>query len=104
MKHIVKHDLDLATAKKVTEKAFESYAERFADYSPTATWKSDTRCDVGFTVKGVGLSGVLELADGEIQMDLDVPFIFRPFKKKALGVIEREVETWIEKAKSGELE
>ena len=104
MKHIVKHDLDLATAKKVAQKAYESYAERFAEYSPTATWTTDRRCDVSFTVKGVKLNGSLELADGEIQMDLDVPFIFRPFKKKALDVIEREVRAWIEKAKSGELD
>ncbi len=104
MKHIVKHDLDLATAKKVAQKAFETYAERFAEYSPTANWTSDTRCEVSFKVKGVALSGTLELADGEIQMDLDVPFIFRPFKKKALDVIEREVRVWIDKAKAGELE
>ncbi len=103
MKHIVKHDLDLATAKKVAQKAFDSYAQRFAEYSPTANWTSDTRCEVGFTVKGVSLSGTLELAEGEIQMDLDVPFIFRPFKKKALGVIEREVRGWIEKAEAGEI-
>ncbi|MEM9073949.1 MAG: polyhydroxyalkanoic acid system family protein [Myxococcota bacterium] len=103
MKHSVKHDLDHATAKKVTERAFESYAERFSDYSPTAEWKGDSLCEVGFTVKGVKLTGLLEIQEREILMDLDVPFIFRPFKKKALDVIEREVETWIEKAKSGEL-
>lgn len=104
MKHIIEHDLDLATAKKVAQKAFEAYSQRFAEYSPTANWVSDTRCEVGFTVKGVSLNGTLELAEGEIQMDLDVPFIFRPFKKKALDVIEREVRVWIDKAKSGELE
>ena len=103
MKHSVKHDLDVALAKKATQKAFESYAERFSEYSPNANWTTDTRCEVGFEVKGVKLSGVLEILPQEVAMDLDVPFIFRPFKNRALGLIESEVKTWIEKAKNGEL-
>jgi hypothetical protein len=46
---------------------------------------------------------VLEILHSEVEMDLDVPFIFRPFKSRALGLIETEVITWIEKAKNGEL-
>jgi len=103
MKHSVKHELDVATAKKATQRAFESYAERFSEYSPTASWTTDSRCEVGFEVKGVKLKGVLEILPGEVEMDLDVPFIFRPFKSRALGLIENEVKAWIEKAKNGEL-
>ena len=36
-------------------------------------------------------------------LDLDVPFVFRLFKSKAVEVIEREVRVWIDKAKRGEL-
>ncbi len=103
MKHAVKHDLEVALAKKATQRAFDSYAERFAEYSPKADWTTDTRCEVGFEVKGVKLKGVLEILPDKVEMDLDVPFIFRPFKNRALGVIEGEVKNWIEKAKNGEL-
>jgi hypothetical protein len=104
MKHSVKHDLDPALARRATEKAFESYAERFANYSPTATWSSDRRCEVGFKVKGFSLKGAIEIEPREILMDLEVPFVLRVFKGQALDIIEREVRNWIEKARLGELD
>ena len=38
-----------------------------------------------------------------IELELDVPFLFRPFRKQAIRVIEEEVQEWIEKAKAGDL-
>jgi hypothetical protein len=32
-----------------------------------------------------------------------VPLVFRPFRGKALEIIEREARVWLEKAKKGEL-
>ena len=36
-------------------------------------------------------------------MELDVPFLLKPFKGKALGVIEEEIKKWMAKAEAGEL-
>jgi hypothetical protein len=47
------------------------------------------------------LRGTMEVLANAIEMDLDVPFLFRPFKGKALGVIEGEIKEWIAKAKQG---
>ncbi|MDH5490830.1 MAG: polyhydroxyalkanoic acid system family protein [Myxococcales bacterium] len=102
MKHVVEHDLDPATAKRATEKAWESYQQRFAKYSPRADWRSETHADVSFSVKGVSLKGTIDLEPGGVALDLDVPFLFRPFRGKAIGVIEREILLWIAKAKAGE--
>ena len=102
--HDVPHDLSFELAKKATEKAFDAYAARVAEYSPTATWTSERHADVSFRVKGVSLDGALEIKEQAIGMELDVPLLFRPFRKKALEIIEREVVEWIEKAKRGELE
>lgn len=104
MTHVVKHDLDTPLARKAAEKAFEAYSKEFSDYNPTANWTSETHCDVTFTVKGVKLEGAMDLKPGAIEMDLKVPLLFRPFKGKALDVVEREVKTWIEKARRGELD
>jgi hypothetical protein len=104
MKHAVNHSLDQATARKAADKAFETYAQEYAKYDPTAEWTSDTHCDVTFTVKGVTLRGALDLLPGKIEMDLDVPFWARPFKGRALAVIEREIRDWVGKAERGELE
>lgn len=103
-KTIIKHDLDPALAKKATQKAFESYQERFAEYNPTANWVTDQRAEIGFSVKGMTLDGAVEIHPGEIHLELDVPFIFKPFKKKAMSVIEEQIQLWVAKAKAGELD
>ena len=104
MKHVLKHHLDQAHARKVADAAYAAYAQRFAEYSPTSHWRSDTHCDVSFTVKGVTLRAYVELEPGGVGVDMDVPFLFRPFKHKALEIIEREVRLWIAKAERGELD
>ena len=103
MKHVIPHDLDTATAKKVTDRAFAEYQSRFPDYKPTLVWESDTRASCGFNAKGVKLSGSMTVEATSIVMDLDVPFLFRPFQKVAINVIDDEVRRWVGKAHAGEL-
>ena len=103
MKHSVPHDLGRERAKQAAEAAFASYAARFAKYQPTANWTTPDRADISFTAKGITLKGVLEVLPSSIDMDLDVPFLLRPFKDRALGAVDREIGAWIDKAKRGEL-
>lgn len=104
MKHKIHHGLSKDLAQTAAHKAFESYKERFAQYNPTATWHDEDHAEVGFTAKGITLNGEVEITDHEIILDLDVPFILKPFKKKAVGVIEGEIQKWVDKAQKGELE
>lgn len=103
MKHSIAHDLDLATAKKVTDRAFAEYGSRYPAYEPTLSWIDDRRADVSFNAKGVHLGGVMAIDETSISLDLDVPFLFRPFQKKAIEVIDREVKLWIGKARNGQI-
>ena len=103
MKHVIQHDLDMPTAKRVADRAFAEYKSRFPDYHPSSTWVSDTRADVSFNAKGVKLSGAMLIEPGSIVLDLDVPFLFRLFQSKAIEVIDREVRLWVDKAHAGEL-
>jgi hypothetical protein len=103
MDHRVTHDLDLETAKRVTDKAFESYSERFPNYKPTLEWVREKKAAITFSAKGIVLAGSIVLSEGAIDLGLDVPFLFRPFKKKAMEIVENEIENWIQKAKDGEL-
>jgi Putative polyhydroxyalkanoic acid system protein (PHA_gran_rgn) len=103
MKHTIDHDLDTATARKVADRAFSEYKARFPDYEPTAHWVSDTRADISFNAKGIRLKGAMEISEKAIAMDLDVPFLLRPFQKKAIEVIDREVRLWLGKAREGKL-
>jgi hypothetical protein len=103
MDHSVRHGLDLATAKRVAEHAWESYAQRFSHYDPRIEWVTEHKAKIGFRAKGVSLDGELALREGAIDLTLEVPFLLRPFKQKAISVIEQEIEKWVEKAKSGQV-
>ena len=104
MKHSVRHDLELNLACRAVKTALEGYAERFKDYSPRVNWQNDRQADIGFTAKGVKLDGSVEVKNVEILIDLKVPFLLKVFKGKAIQVIEKEIQTWIGKAKAGELD
>jgi|RhiMethySRZTD1v2_1073278.scaffolds.fasta_scaffold12768_2 putative polyhydroxyalkanoic acid system protein len=103
MKHSIAHDLGQARARQVADAAFQNYKERFSKYNPTAHWKNDRSCEIAFTVKGMTLRGSVDVTPSNIEMDLDVPFLLRPFKGTALGVIEDEIKKWVTKAKAGEI-
>jgi hypothetical protein len=102
MKHSVAHDLGLERARTVAQKALASYAQKFAKYSPQVRWLDPNRAEISFSVKGMSLGGKLEVLERSIDMDVEVPFLLRPFKSQALSVIEGEIGDWIKKAKSGE--
>jgi hypothetical protein len=103
MKHEIPHDLDVSLAKEAATRAFEAYQQRFANYQPVMKWTSEREANIEFNVKGMKLQGTLGILPRAIELDLDVPFIFRLFKSKAIDVIDREVKVWLEKAKRGEL-
>jgi len=103
MKHQIAHDLDVSVAKEVAIHAFEAYQKKFAGYSPKIQWVGDRDARIEFRVKGLKLEGSIGIQPRAIELELEVPFVFRLFKNKAVGVIEREVRTWIDKAKRGEI-
>lgn len=103
MEHKVKHALGRPLAKKATDAALKAYAAQFAEYDPRTTWTDEDHARVSFNVKGLTLKGAIGVHEHEISLDLDVPFLLRPFKAKALEVIEREITKWVEKARRGEL-
>lgn len=101
--HEILHDLDFDLAKLAAERAAEAYAKRFAEYDYKATWVSSSRVELGFTVMGKRLTGAMNVKARKVELELEVPLVFRPFRGKALEIIEREARVWLEKAKNGEL-
>jgi hypothetical protein len=100
MKHTVPHDLGQERAKKVTESALSTYAEKFAKYSPKTSWASPSRANISFSVKGMSLSGAVEVKEKSIELELDVPFLLKPFQGQAISVIEGEIKAWLAKEKA----
>jgi hypothetical protein len=98
MKHEVPHVLGQQKAKQVAIQALGSYQQRFAEYQPRVDWASESLAKIGFSVKGIKLSGSIEVLANSFSLDLDVPFLLKPFRGKALAVIEDEINKWIAKA------
>lgn len=103
MKHSVSHDLGQQRAKQAAEAAMRAYTTKFAKFHPQTRWVTDSRADITFNVKGMNLSGSLEVHEKTIDLDLEVPFLLRPFKSQAISVIEGEIREWIDKARAGQL-
>ncbi len=103
MKHSVSHSLGRETARKVARAAFDAYSKRFSEFSPNTVWKGEDQATISFSVKSFTLKGEVAVKDNSIDLDMDVPFVLKPFQSKAVSVIEREIKEWIEKAKKGEV-
>ncbi|MFO0762008.1 MAG: polyhydroxyalkanoic acid system family protein [Byssovorax sp.] len=103
MKHVIAHELDDATARKVVDRAFSTYKDRFSDYKPELVWAHDKRADISFNAKGIKLAGAMLVEPRAITLELDVPFLLRPFQKRAVEIIEREVQVWLGKARAGQI-
>lgn len=103
MRHSVRHDLPDDLAKLTVERAMESYAERLAKYQPTIHWVSERELRVHFSVTGMSLEGAVYLEPGEIAIKIDVPLMLRMFRERAIRIVEEEIQTWIGRAKRGEL-
>jgi hypothetical protein len=103
MKHAVPHDLSMESAKQAASSALEAYKARFAEHNPTISWVKDNLAEVSFKAKGVGMKGTFEILSDRIEMDMEVPFLLRMFKQKAIDVVEGEIRKWVAKAKDGQL-
>jgi len=103
VQHRIPHDLDHALARRVVRLALESYQRQFPQFKPGGEWLSDDHAHLWFTPPGSRLEGDLRVHSDHIDLQIEVPLLFRPFRKQAIRVIEAEVREWIAKAQAGEL-
>jgi hypothetical protein len=101
MKKTIDTNLDKARSKIAIDKAMDAYKKRFAEYTPRYDWTTDDSGEFSFNAKGVKLSGSIRVRDHAVDVDMDVPFLFRIFQGKAMEVIQEQVEEWVEKVKTG---
>lgn len=103
MKHTITTGLGLADSKRAIEKAMDAYRTRFHDYQPRFEWKTNNAGEFGFNAKGVKLGGTIVVHDHKIDVDMEVPFLFRIFQGKAMEVVTEEVQRWVDRVQRGEV-
>jgi hypothetical protein len=104
VKHTIHTGLEQTLAKKAIDKAMDAYKARFADYNPRFDWTSADKGAFGFNAKGVALGGTVHVHDHKVDVEMEVPFLFKIFQGRAMQVIEEQVQLWVEKARRGELD
>lgn len=98
MKHTVDHPLEAEKARQLLERALNTYVEDYAQYSMETGWKDEATAQVGFQVTGTRVDGEIKVCEGRYEIDLDLPWVLRPFKKEIVKSIDREFARWISSA------
>ena len=104
MKHLIQHELPPEMIKKVAVQAAERYTQKLEKYNAKVDWTSDTHASITFQVKGIRAMATLDLQPGQVEADMNVPLLLRPFKKLAISKIDETFQQWIEKARSAKLD
>ncbi|MBW2527253.1 MAG: polyhydroxyalkanoic acid system family protein [Deltaproteobacteria bacterium] len=97
------HDLGPELARDTIAAAALSYRARFDKYAPSFAWRADDRFEFRFRAKGLEISGAIELRTGSVSVEIEVPVLLVPLKGRALAIVERELESWIDRARAGGL-
>lgn len=97
-RHVFSHPLDNAGARVLIGQAFTHYAERYPSAKLQLKWTSDTHAELCGLARGLKLRARIELQVSRCVLDVDVPFVLRPFQDVAQRAIEREVKRWLERA------
>jgi hypothetical protein len=104
LRYATKHGLaHPAQVRAAVDAIATHYMERFPDYDPSFRWLSDDKAEVTFRAMGQTLCTTLTIRGDELIAEGKLPFVFFPFKGKILQVLEREIETSLRRARSGEL-
>jgi hypothetical protein len=94
VKHSFRHGMKMEEARRIADMAWESYRGRFERFGPSLEWIADYTAQIGFSAGGFKLRGAMEIKPGKIDISLDVPVVFRVFKKRAVSVIQKEIREW----------
>lgn len=95
MKHSVDHPLEPAKAREVLDRALHTYREHYAENSIETVWLDERTASVDFHVTGKRVAGSITICDDCYDIDLDLPWIFRPFKKRIAQSLDSELKRWI---------
>ncbi len=103
MKQTIAHDLSTDLARQAANAALAHFQQRFPASQITPQWLSADEAIIVFSLRGFHLKPRIRLRPGAIDVEMDIPFLARPFEARARARIERELALWIDKARRGEL-
>lgn len=88
-------------ARRIAERAWESYRVRFERFGPSLEWVEDYVARIGFYAGSIALKGQIVIRPRRLDVSLDVPVVLNVFKRKAVAAIEREIRKWEKTGEEG---
>jgi len=95
IEHIIPHTLSMTELTENAKKAIAEYTTKYAQYEPQFSWEGDSKISLKFSTKGISIQGIVLLSPKELKLELDVPFLLRMFKNKAIEIIDKEAQKWL---------
>jgi hypothetical protein len=96
--HEIPHHLSLADVRAALERAADHYASKYAKYRPSLQWHGHRDAEVSMTALGITIKAKLHLLAHAIKLSASVPLPLRPFVKKAIAAMDREIHKWLKPA------
>lgn len=97
MEHVICTGLSEGDSKKALNMAFETYANDYPQYKPHFKWKKEDLAEFGFAISSVRIAGFVLVIEDKLIVNMNVPFIARPFQGRAIAIIEEQVLAWKQK-------
>ncbi len=98
MKHSVQHTLERSRARELLDEALDAYRENYREYEVHTAWVDEETAEVGFRVTGTRIGGQIRVCENRYAIDVKVPWLFRPFRRKITATVDREFERWLQRA------
>jgi hypothetical protein len=103
VRHEIEHGLEPMLAVKAAHAAAASYVETYSEYV-SGRWEKATLFRLKVTIGGKAFDGMMTVNKKYIRFSLsNVPFVYRAMAPTAFGMLEKEANVWIAKAKGGQL-
>lgn len=95
MQMSVAHALTAAETRSRVDRATGEYGTRHPHAAISVVWKDETHAAVSFTVRGKTIAVAMTLQDKRIEIEADVPLLFRPFEGMIRSRVETEAAKWL---------
>jgi hypothetical protein len=102
VKHTIRHDLPLDLALRTARAAVEHYRTRYARFEPKVRWIDEHKATIAFVAKRVPVEVCVDIRPGAIDIDIEVPFLLRIFRQRAIDRVEADFAGWLTRARAGE--
>jgi hypothetical protein len=98
MRHSVHHELEPARAKAMLDRALDTYRAHYAEHGVETAWIDERTAEIGFELTGSKVDGRITVCEDCFDIDLDLPWILRPFSRRIAHSFEQELQRWMAQA------